>query len=1129
MSYLVPIHRPSSIRWAVTLNFLTPDEECLVVAKANRLEFWRQDAGELVLEHHQVVFGRVTMLHRLRSVSHQPDHLFVGTNRHAYFTVSWDQATKRLKTEKSYMDQAEGGAREVQNEEKCVVDPSGRYFVLESFEGIITVIPILKSKRGSGKPEDRTDIGPPVPARIPELFVRSLAFLYGYHKPRLALLWEDGHGKAYIKVKEISYTAGNPPDPGVVEINDTTITLANLRDQGASHIIPVEEHQLSFIVLGETTIIGITHDGSQLCTLRLTEPTVFVAWERLSRDRFVLADDYGNLHLLWLTIISDDEDFSGRDAENLDIKKLGSTSRASSLVSLGNGFMFVASHQGDSKVVKIDEKKGSVQDVQSMSNIAPVLDFAVMDMGSGGEEGQTNEYSSGQARIVTGSGAFQDGSLRSVRSGVGLEELGILGNIGGIRDMFSLRSTGAQRYVDTLVASFVGETRVFRFGSEGEVEEVGDYKGFDLSESTMVAANVLNEQILQVTASSVRLVDTEGGTILSEWTPAKGQTITDSAANDDKVLIAVDGVSLLVLDIQAGLAILAEKHFDNQSQIACLAVPGPTSSICIAGFWQSATISIFGLKSLDLLHTETVGDESGVSVPRTILMTQVLAEEPPTLFVGMADGIVFTFSVSLDYSLFAKKRVVLGTQQASFRTLSRPDGLHNVFAICEHPSLIYGSEGKLIYSAVTADTATCVCPFDSELYPGSIMVATAEELKIAAVDTKRATHVRSLPVKETVRRVAYSARLRAFGLGTIARSVQDGREIAKGHVKLVDEVLFGLLDTYDLDTDEVVESSMRAELDDGNGEARERFIVGTGYLDEENDEALRGRILIFDVTEDRKLFLIAEKEVKGACKCLDVLDNCILAGLVKSVVVYSFRREASRSKLRRRASYRTSTAPVDFSVTGNHVAISDLMKSVSIAEFKRGENGLSDSLTEVARHFQTTWSTGVAHVAEDTYLESDAEGNLMVLHQNQNGVTEDDRRRLEVTSEMLLDEVVNKIQRITVPASPDATVIPRAFLATVDGSIYLFALIAPRKQGMLMSLQASMAAHVRSIGHLPFNKYRAFKNTVRQADEPFRFVDGELIERFLECEESLQEEIVDGVKASAEEVRAMVESLKRLH
>ena len=234
------------------------------------------------------------------------------------------------------------------------------------------------------------------------------------------------------------------------------------------------------------------------------------------------------------------------------------------------------------------------------------------------------------------------------------------------------------------------------------------------------------------------------------------------------------------------------------------------------------------------------------------------------------------------------------------------------------------------------------------------------------------------------------------------------------------------------------------------------------------------------------------------------------------------------------------------------------MKSVTIIEYKRGKEGLDDTLHETARHYATAWSTAVAHVAENTILESDAEGNLMVLHQNTSGVTAEDRRRLEVTSETRLGEMVNRIRSFEVPESRDPVVVQKAFLGTVsrslrsplshpflqvptiftyiqvDGSIYLFALIAPPYLNLLMRLQSNIAEMVRSPGNIPFNSYRAYKSTVREAEEPYRFVDGELMEKFLDCSESMQEEMCKGLPGKeggvdVEEVRGIVEGLRRLH
>lgn len=233
----------------------------------------------------------------------------------------------------------------------------------------------------------------------------------------------------------------------------------------------------------------------------------------------------------------------------------------------------------------------------------------------------------------------------------------------------------------------------------------------------------------------------------------------------------------------------------------------------------------------------------------------------------------------------------------------------------------------------------------------------------------------------------------------------------------------------------------------------------------------------------------------------------------------------------KKAAFRTATAPIDMAVTGNTIAVTDLMKSISLVEYKKGRAGGSDQLTEIARHFETMWGTAIAQVADNTYLESDAEGNLVVLQHEANGFSEEDRRRLRVTSEFLLGEMVNRIRRIDVQPSPNAIVIPRAFAATVEGAIYLFAVIAPGKQDLLMRLQGLLAERVESPGKVPFNTFRGFKSSVRDMSKegPQRFVDGELIERYLEAESGVQEAIATELAVGVEDLREMVESLRRIH
>lgn len=583
----------------------------------------------------------------------------------------------------------------------------------------------------------------------------------------------------------------------------------------------------------------------------------------------------------------------GETVVDWNIDLIGKSSQASCLVYLDGGRVFVGSHQGDSQVVKVTE--AGLEVVQTISNIAPVLDFTIMDMGSRADEGQTNEYSSGQARIVTGSGAFQDGSLRSVRSGVGIEEQGLLGEMKHATEVFAVRSSPSISQHDVLIVSFVNETRVFLFHGDGEVAEQTKLLGLTMSEETLLACASVNDSVLQVTGSISKLIDLESSTVIADWAPSQNHTITAATANESDLALSIGGIEAVLLDLNDQLKVKARRTFSDEGQIACLHVPPGVLNICIIGFWQSSSIALLRCDTLETVAKVAVSDDA-VTVPRSILLASILADQSPTLFVAMANGDVVTFSLNTSkLDLTSKKIMVLGTQPASFKALPRNDGLANVFAMCEHPSLIYGSEGRIVYSAVTAERATSICSFDSAVYPSAIAIATPEDVRIAVVDTERTTHVQTLPVGETVRRIAYSPRLKAFGIGTIHRELRGTQEVVKSNFRLADEVLFKALDTYELNEEELVESVARADLREDSGEVNERFIVGTAYLEDNQGESIRGRILVFAVSIDRHLKLITELPVKGACRALSSINGHIVAALVKTVRVMSSRKSMPKA------------------------------------------------------------------------------------------------------------------------------------------------------------------------------------------------------------------------------------------
>jgi DNA damage-binding protein 1 len=191
--------------------------------------------------------------------------------------------------------------------------------------------------------------------------------------------------------------------------------------------------------------------------------------------------------------------------------------------------------------------------------------------------------------------------------------------------------------------------------------------------------------------------------------------------------------------------------------------------------------------------------------------------------------------------------------------------------------------------------------------------------------------------------------------------------------------------------------------------------------------------LVIGLDSERIPTLIAERNLKGACRALTVMGDHIVAALTKTVVVYQYNETSTTSaELRRVASYRPATYPIDIAVHENTIAVADMMKSMTLVEFTRAVGGQPAKLQEIGRHYQAAWATAVSHVDGPSWLEADAQGNLMLLERNETGVTDDDKKRMRVTSEINLGEMVNRIRQFTVDASENAVVVPRAFLGTVS-------------------------------------------------------------------------------------------------
>lgn len=98
-----------------------------------------------------------------------------------------------------------------------------------------------------------------------------------------------------------------------------------------------------------------------------------------------------------------------------------------------------------------------------------------------------------------------------------------------------------------------------------------------------------------------------------------------------------------------------------------------------------------------------------------------------------------------------------------------------------------------------------------------------------------------------------------------------------------------------------------------------------------------------------------------------------------------------------------------------------------------------------------------------------------------------------------------------------------------EGSLYLYGDISPQYQDLLMTFQSKLEQYINAPGNIAFKVWRSFRNEARESDGPYRFIDGEMVERFLDMDEGKQELVCEGLGPSVEDMRNVVEELRRMH
>ncbi|KAG9145181.1 hypothetical protein Leryth_008967 [Lithospermum erythrorhizon] len=1085
-NYVVTAHKPTNVTHSAVGNFTGPQELNLILAKCTRIEIHNLTPQGLQPTLDLPIYGRIATLELFRPHGETQDLLFIATERYKFCVLQWDPDASEVIT-RAMGDVSDRIGRPTDNGQIGIIDPDCRLIGLHLYDGLFKVIPF----DNKGQLKEAFNI------RLEELQVLDIKFLYGCPKPTIAVLYQDNKDVRHIKTYEVA-------------LKDKDFTEGpwsqNNLDNGADLLIPVPPPFCGVLIIGEETIVYCSASAFKAIPIK---PAITKAYGKVDADgsRYLLGDQNGLLHLLVIT--HEKERVTG-----LKIELLGETSIASTISYLDNAVVFVGSSYGDSQLVKLNlhpDPKGSyVEVLDRYVNLGPIVDFCVVDL-----ERQ------GQGQVVTCSGAYKDGSLRIVRNGIGINEQAAV-ELQGIKGMWSLKSATNDPYDTFLVVSFISETRVLAMNIEDELEET-ELDGFCSEVETLFCHDAVHNQLVQVTSNSVRLVSATSRELRHEWFAPSGYSVNVATANATQVLVATGGGHLVYLEIGDG-ALTEIKHAQLEHDISCLDVnpvgDKPTySNLAAVGMWTDISVRIYSLPDLNLITKEHIGGEI---IPRSVLLCRL--EGISYLLCALGDGHLLNFVLNMSTGELAdRKKVSLGTQPITLRTFSSKNATH-VFAASDRPTVIYSSNKKLLYSNVNLKEVSHMCPFNSAAFPDSLAIAKEGELSIGTIDDIQKLHIRSIPLGEHARRICHQEQTRTFAICSLRYNQSSAEDYEMHFVRLLDDQTFEFLSTYPLDQYEYGCSILSCSFTD---DSNLYYCVGTAYVVPEENEPTKGRILVF-VVEDGKLQLLAEKETKGAVYSLNAFNGKLLAAINQKIQLYKWMlRDDGTRELQSECGHHGHILALYVQTRGDFIVVGDLMKSISLLIYKHEEGAIE----ERARDYNANWMSAVEILDDDIYLGAENNFNLFTVRKNSEGATDEERSRLEVVGEYHLGEFVNRFRHGSlVMRLPDSDVgqIPTVIFGTINGVIGVIASIPHEQYVFLEKLQATLRKVIKGIGGLSHEQWRSFYNEKKTVDSK-SFLDGDLIESFLDLSRNRMEEISKSMSVPVEELMKRVEEMTRLH
>ncbi|KAI8327522.1 CPSF A subunit region-domain-containing protein, partial [Chlamydoabsidia padenii] len=813
--------------------------------------------------------------------------------------------------------------------------------------------------------------------------------------------------------------------------------------------------------------------------------------------------------------------------QSLGFIELGNISIPSCLVYLENDVLYVGSSKGDSQVVHVlgrdsIENKDILQVIETFPSLGPVIDFCVADLDK-----------QGQLQLITCSGAGKDSSLRIIRSGVGLNQLAAI-EMSGVKATWALRSSFNEKHTDILIISFVNATQLLQI-QDNTIVPLPHYSAITPHERTLMAGNVINDMILQVTEHSVRLMTSHAhGHLLDEW--RSQQPITIASMNPTQCVISLGFGRLVAFSLlQDGhIRVIGERQLTRD--ISCLDItpidaPFLSSSVIAVGVWHQVGVLLLQLDN----GLVTVADEplAGMIMPRSILMTRL--EGMCYLLVGLADGQTYNFRLGGSGRLWDKKRSFLGKLPIVLGTFSS-NGMTHVFAASDKPTVIHSRNQKLVYSNVNLKEVRHVTSFNNPFFPDAVALTTREGVVIGQMEEIQKLHITKIPTLDTPRRIIYQETSHTFGVITEKMTSEPyTSQSTTGGFEVLDEQNFTVLDRIYFKQYERPLSALSTKFDQDDNEY---YIVATGRDSDAFETASSGRILVLQLqrqqqqhsTVGKRLALVTQIRTSGMVEQLGSFKGKLIASVHGKLEVYEW--DPSKSQLELTCSHSLPSITESLATHGDYILTGDMLASVTVLRYD------GTALEEVGADEAVREVTALAALSDTLTLGAERDGHLFVVERESAASVVLEDPLLETVSEWHLGELVQRFQFGALgnvdPSTNNSPMLTTLIFATVNGAIGVIADLSEDRFKLLLHMQNNMTKVIKTIGDLSHADWRSVC-TMDRNEESSHFIDGDLIEGFLDLTPQQMQQVVDGYNGgkkldySIEDLCKVVEELMSLH